>query len=340
MNFDLIVAMWGDSIHSIFERVAFPSLCAPGNIPALAAAGRVTLWLYVPAGEAAGVDLEGYRARLPAAVEVAVVPVADIGGSNLVARNYLDLSVCHRLAVAKAGERNAALCFLPADGIWADGSLRAMAAHLAAGRRAVLTNGIRIAAETFLPVYIERFLAPDLSVARCPGRALVAAVMPHLHRLTLSTMIDSPTFTTWPSLVTWPVAGEDGLITRLFHLHPAMVWPRRYGDFTGTVDHGLIEAAMSRTDDICVVTDSDEALQVNLDVLGHRDDLIGTAPASIETIAAWIPTATTPLHRWFFLNAPIRLHERDLNTAWAAVEERSRQFAAVVVAAAERRLPH
>ena len=62
--------------------------------------------------------------------------------------------------------------------------------------------------------------------------------------------------------------------------------------------------------------------------------------ASIAGASGKIPSATTPLHRWLFLNAPIRLHAHDLNAAWTAVDELSRQFATVVLAAAERRPPH
>ncbi|MSP52501.1 MAG: hypothetical protein EXQ91_08970 [Alphaproteobacteria bacterium] len=60
-------------------------------------------------------------------------------------------------AIKTAAGREAALIFLPADGIWSEGSLPALAERLKSGKRAVFTLGTRVTMEKFIRVFAEKF---------------------------------------------------------------------------------------------------------------------------------------------------------------------------------------
>ncbi|MBM3508833.1 MAG: hypothetical protein FJX61_01655 [Alphaproteobacteria bacterium] len=332
-RFDLVVAVWGDLFRGLFEKLCLPSLCTPANLEALGQRGEVKLWLYTPAAEVGRLDVAQLRARIPAAIGFRVVTLEGIGRADHAVRNNLDMSLCHRNAIKTAEERDAVISFIPADSVWAEGALPRMADRIVAGKRAVFLLGTRVTAETFIDVFSSRFLDAARWVARCPARDLIRAALPCLHPITRASFVDSPTFTTWPSTLVWPV-GADGLLIRAFHFHPAFVWPRRYGDFALTVDLDFVKNAVDGEGDIHVVTDSDEALQLNLDVENHLPNFLGRAPADPTAIAAWIGGNADPLHRAMFLRHTVRLHAGELGPAWDAAAARSDRFARELLAAA------
>jgi len=174
------------------------------------------------------------------------------------------------------------------------------------GKRAVLTTGILVDAGTYVEAFTERFLNADNNTAPCAAVDLVGSISSHLHDVTKSCFIDSESFTTRPSMLIWPVDGVD-LILRAFHLHPMAVWPKVYRDFEGTIDGGLLDQTLDDLNDVHIVQDSNEILQINLDVPTHRQDLIGTQRYSVHAIAAWASQFSLPYQRTIFRRYPISL---------------------------------
>ena len=289
MHFDIVAVVWGGLFRELFLKVCLPSLNTPGNLAALAEAGSAILWIYTTPADATEIADTRLQEHLPSAIEVRTVVVDGIGESNLVADHYRDLTRCHQLAVRNAADRNAILVFLPGDGVWAEGSFASMLTRFeegkrATGKRAVLTSGVRVNAETYIEAFADRFLDADNMTASCPAADLVSSIRGHLHDLTKSSFLDSPSFTTWPSILIWPVGSTD-LILRAFHLHPMAVWPKVYRDFEGTIDGALLDQTLDRLDEVHIVQSSNEILQINLDLPTHRNDLIGTEPHSLDAIA-------------------------------------------------------
>ena len=205
MHFDIVTAVWGGLFRELFLKVFLPSLNTPGNLAALADAGSAILWIYTTPADATEIAGARLQEHLPSAIEVRTVVVDGIGESNLVADHYRDLTRCHQLAVRNAADRNAILVFLPGDGVWAEGSFASMLTRFEKGKRAVLTSGVRVNAETYIEAFADRFLDADNMTAPCSGADLVSSVRGHLHDLTKSNFLDSPSFTTWPSILIWPV---------------------------------------------------------------------------------------------------------------------------------------
>ena len=306
MHFDVVVAVWGDLFRELFLKVCLPSLNAPGNLAALADVGSATLSIYTTATDK-GLMLEsGLAARLPPTIELRTVVVDGIGQSNRVIDSYTDLTRCHQLAVRNAAARNSVMVFLPGDGIWSDGSFASMVERFNEGKRAVLTTGMRVNAETYITEFGDTFLDSDSMTAVCRSTDLMASVADHLHDLTRSCFIDSDHFTTWPSLIIWPV-DRSNLIVRSFHLHPMAVWPKVYRDFEGTIDGTLLDQTLDDLNEIHIVQDSSEILQINLDLPPHRNDLIGNTPASLDSIARWARGSALPYQRTVFRRYPISL---------------------------------
>mgnify|MGYP006222334227 CR=1 FL=1 len=85
------------------------------------------------------------------------------------------------------------------------------------------------------------------------------------------------------------------------------VWPKVYRDFEGTIDGGLLDQTLDDLNDGHIVQDSNEILQINLDVPTHRQDLIGTQRYSAHAIAAWASQFALPYQRTIFRRYPISL---------------------------------
>ena len=295
MHFDIVVALWGDLYRELFLKVCLPSLNTPGNLDALASAGSATLLIYTTRADEAAIHEAPIIEHLPSAIELRTVVVDGIGESNRIADGYRDLTKCHQLAVRDAAERNSVMVFLPGDGVWSEGSFAAMIARLAQGKRAVLTSGLRVNAETYITEFAAAFLDPEQMTAICRADELMRSISTHLHDVTASCFVDCATFTTWPSVMIWPVDSEN-LIARSFHLHPMAVWPRAYRDFEGTIDGALLDQTLDDLSEVHIVQSSDEILQVNLDLPTHRRDLVGTQPADFENIAKWRSSSRSPIN--------------------------------------------
>ena len=83
------------------------------------------------------------------------------------------------------------------------------------------------------------------------------------------------------------------------------VWPKVYRDFEGTIDGALLDQTLDSLNEVHFVQDSNEILQVNLDLPTHRKDLVGTAPHSLDAIAAWAGKFSLPYQRTIFRRYPI-----------------------------------
>ena len=83
---------------------------------------------------------------------------------------YADMTRCHMRGVTDADDVGAAVVFLPADSLWSEGSFAALVGHYDAGKTAVMLPGIRLCAEPFREVFLDRFYDPSTGEAVAPAR--------------------------------------------------------------------------------------------------------------------------------------------------------------------------
>lgn len=329
MEYHFITAIWGDRFIDLLLRVMLPNQMAEGNLGAFVPPRRARYKIYTTERDAARIRDAAAIARLAAILPVEVIAVPGIGETPGHCAAYDDMTRCHQLGIMAAEAVGAAMIFLPGDAIWSEGSFRRLAELAEAGRRAVLVAGIRLVLETYVDAFLARFLNPATGEAKAEARALVAHVLPHLHRLTKSYFLDSPEFISFPSHLIWPVK-DRGLLLKGFHLHPALVWPMApsdAGDAAGTIDYAYLARACPDPDRIHVVEDSDEILQVAVDVADHRSDLLKPNRFTLTRMVEFAKQHAEPFQRRIFTDKLIRIHADGDSPAWQAAAGQANRFA-------------
>ncbi len=315
-SFDVVTAVWGKDYRQLFLDVCVPNQLTPGNLGALPAGSRYRVFTSKDDAEV----LRSSRA-LRQVNELMLVDVVVVRELSALSRNkFTRIRICHRRAIADARESCAALIFLCPDHFMSEGALAAVLRRHEAGSRAVVCSGIRVERAAFLDALHARG-----GVRGVAPRDLVSLALDHLHPAERSQMVDRDRNALEPAGVFWTVPGE-GILARYFRLHPVMVDPLRpEALLEGTIDGHYVRRSCPLRDQVHVVSDSDE---LSLFEMSNVDALvIGTGPGRRLVWRAATMMSRCDAHQQWYWTRPIRLHVRDVGSAWSSVERDSARFA-------------
>ncbi len=229
------------------------------------------------------------------------------------------LSRCHIDANKEGGKVGAAVVFLAPDMVFADGAFKRLAELIDAGKRAVITAGTRVAAETFVPAFMRDFSHGETDITITP-RQLTGLAMNHWHPATLASYW--PPRVNWPSNMFWPV-GDEGLVGRCFHMHPIVVVAKQENvNFDSTIDDDYVVRAYPRDEDVYVVEDSDEFCTYEISSVKHLKSIMQDMALDTPRVGCWATSHANKLHRRL-ANHVVRMHSGEPSAAWAAVEAQS-----------------
>ena len=322
MKCHFIVAVWGEPYLSNFLDVVLPNQLTPGNLGAFSDNKDCRYRIFTREIDRPRLDASQSVARLRELLAVDLVEVPGLGEQKEHPHQvYADMTRCHMRGVTDADDVGAAVVFLPADSLWSEGSFAALVGHYDAGMTAVVLPSIRLCAEPFREVFLDRFYDPSTGEAVAPARELIQAALPYLHPLMRACNVESEKFISWPSHLIWPV-DDDGFIIRGFHLHPFMVNPAVKGvRFQFSLDYDYLTKACPDRERIHVVTDSDEILQVAIEQNDHRQELITAAAYRLDSVTSWAGEFTDHHHRWLITEHRTRIHMGDtIPEAWLPAE--------------------
>jgi hypothetical protein len=327
MRFDFNMVVWGDSYVATLLDAVLPNQATPGNLGAFQGAEGCRYRIFTRPQDAQRIIAAPIFRRLEAMVAVEFVLDDELGADAGHEASYQDMTRCHRRGLAEAADEQAAIVFLPADCLWSEGSFAAMARRRAEGKLVVLNPGIRLVRETAYQPFLAQFLDAATGAAPAPARALAALALEHLHPLTRAAFHDMPDFISWPSNVLW--RAPDGFIVRAFHLHPFMIDTQgRDVRYEISLDQDLIGAVCPDAAAIHVAMDSDEILQVSLENLDHRRDLLPEANRlSLQSVIEWARKYSEPVQRQLFVERACLVHAGDVGPDWRAAQLASARFA-------------
>ena len=317
MVYHFIIVVWGSEYRDLFLRVVLPTHLSPGNLPSLPA-HTWSYHIYAP-----GMDLDTIRqsnayTHLVQLGPVEIHEIPEVNGTF----KYKVISHCHDHAIRAATQAKATLVFLTPDAIFADGAFAAMHRSACAGKQVIVTAGLRVAKETFVPAMLQAFPVQKDGAMVLPPRALVGLALGHPHPITESLCWGARVSHTWPSHLYWRIGGE-GLLARCFHLHPLMVnVPEVHLPENATVDGEFTERIVTDSEAIHVVTDSDE---IAVCEISSEDLAVGEArqaPLTPRQVAGWARVLANSQHRRFFRER-IRFHAGELSADWERVERES-----------------
>jgi len=309
----LVTPVWGEKYTQTFLEVTLPTLLSPGNIPSVPNLADCVYRIYTTPADAKVIVASAAYARLRALVQVDIVYLRGLGENK-----YLTSSECYRVAARDAAFEHSAALFLIPDMVFADGGLSSIVRLLRGGRRAVLVMGLRALKESLVPQVVAGYSREDCICI--PPRELVRLGIKHIHPIVESHTYDREEAPFHPSVICWKVK-EEGFLLHAFHLHPVAIYPTGTGtDFRGTIDDDLVQAAGFSSDEVHIVTDSDELVWFEI---SSRDQIVPIPTnKSLGQIVGWMGGATSRYHRELVLT-PIRVHSGEPSgPPWVKAEKR------------------
>ncbi len=317
----VIVPVWGEKYVNAFLRLGLPALCAPGNLATRRSDARLSLWLMTRPEDVARLRS---APGVAAAARTLPVQVRVPAGADFARGGYAAFNACYLDALRAAYRDRAAVMPLTADQIWSAGSLDHLLDCAAHGARAVLAAGLRVLEAA----------GPDLETALAASRAglapetLARLAFARLHPWDRALVHDAHNTAQPASFQLWQ-AGEQGLVLRCLHLHPAYLeLSRRPGALRRTIDAGsLIREQCPDSSRLHVVADSDQAMHISLAPAEQSAHLVAYPRGNWRALANWALTMGISRHNLFYLRHSIRIHAGPVDPHdWIRAETLAAEF--------------
>ncbi|HTP81628.1 MAG TPA: hypothetical protein VMQ11_01720 [Alphaproteobacteria bacterium] len=316
----IVVPVWGERYVQRWLRYGLASLLADGNLPVLAKVAPTKLLLCSTQEDLSVLLASPLLKAVRDLCGLRVVTLAQ-NAAELRGHKYNLMSVCHNLGLKQAWADDYGVIFGLADVLAANGSWGTVSRHIAAGRRAVLTQGLTVREELLDPLLAAHATRTETSLSVAP-RNLVRIALEALHPLSMSQVWGAPYFTVHPSIMFWPLKGH-GFLMRSWHLMPLFLHPDRQAQITTTADGDLLGSALSNPDDCACITDSDDGCFFDV-AYPEKLDFIPAHPSTADPtrIAKWLETNTRPFNR-DMIRHKFWFHDGIDPNDWRAVEEES-----------------
>ena len=320
MRFCFLTPVWGRAYIDEYAEFSIPTLLAPNNIPALAATADVTYRVMTTTADARHLRQTAAFKRLSELVTVDIVRIDDLDKSNPTHA----MSQAYIRGLRKSIRRNDIAFFIVTpDQIFADGAITGLARPvLDEGKRAVMSDGIRLASEGTKPILDREFRSKAGDTIAVPPRELAGIMTEYLHPISESRLYDSDRHNEYPGILYWRV-DDEGILVRSFHPHPFVIYPRiKRAEFRSTIDHDYVLEVCPHGDEVAVVEDSDQALVCELSTVSYVDGNYGYNRATPKKVASWAAYWANPHHRRF-ARATMRFHSGELGARWHEVQAES-----------------
>lgn len=291
----LLLPVWGEQFIGQFLRVSMPTLLAPGNLPAVAAALPCTL-VFLTNTEGA----ELMRGHPATAYLQSICDVEfDIIDDLITSDNYsTTLTLAYARAIRATGEMMLDTCFffLISDYIMADGSLANVLARIRAGHSGVLAGNFQVVEEAAKERLFEKFETGEPSISIAP-RDLMNWALNYLHPMTLANTVNFPMYCSAHSNRLFWQVDDNTLIGRFYLIHMIAIRPEIV-DFqiSSSCDYSFVPE-MCPSGNVHIVTDSDEYLVVEMQKRSHEGKFIHLGATAQTDLIASLREWTTERHR-------------------------------------------
>lgn len=328
---------WGEKYIDEFLSVTLPALMAPGNLPWVAAEYPCELVLLTEERFFERVLEKRAIRELREICGLRLMGLDDL----LVSRDRYGVAVTYSLhrSFADLGSAmtNAWLVFLNADFVLADGSLKTLLRHLAAGARIVASPSYCVNSTRALPVLRKRIGASNGKLSMSP-REMARLILEHRHTtIRAKTINQRDMHIRYMDQFYWLV--DDN--TLLGHQMPIAIVglrpERPVAEPNSFWDHGFIRE-LCPTAEVTVLGDSDDFLMLELrdsEVAQDQIEVGWPKPREIgERMIVWV----TPYQR-DFARYPLTLHASELPPGVPAARRELESFIDQVLSYAPRDLP-
>jgi hypothetical protein len=320
-----VLPVWGYKFVRQFLEVGLPTLLAPGNIPALAATLPTRFVVLTK------LDDESFIRHHPAFRRLSEVCQAEIRLIDhlITGSNYsTTITLGYTEAVRAAGDDMLDTCFffLVSDYIVADGSLASVIERMMDGASGVLVGNFQVALEEAFP-WLQEKLSQSPSLLAMPPRDLLQWALNYLHPATVANTVNIPiSHNSHTNRLFWQVDGNT-LLARFYLMHMICVRPETTGFIIGSsCDYSFIPE-MCPSNDVEVITDSDDYLVVEMQPRQHESRFLESGPLQPKALARTLSSWTTTRHRENAAYSVV-FHAKDIPAAYAATALEADRFIA------------
>lgn len=291
----LLLPVWGYGYVRQFLGYGLPTLLAPGNVPALAAALPTELIILTSVDDAEYIRAHKNFRRLAAVCKTEIRPIDHL----ITDGNYsTTITLAYTEAVRAVGEAMVDTCFffLVSDYIMADGSLANALKRMQGGASAVIVGNFQITHEDALPWLEQRLAGRKQSLALSP-RELMKWALANLHPITLANTVNIPfSHNTRSNRLFWRVDGNT-ILGRFYLMHMLCIRPE-VTDFVigSSCDYSFVPE-MCPSGNVEAITDSDEFLVIEMQPRQHESAFLRAGPFEVPTLARSLNEWTTSTHR-------------------------------------------
>jgi len=321
MKFHIITAVWGDEYTRLFLDTALPNQLSPGNLGAFLSGPQAVYKIYTATTNVSTIKQSAFYEDICKIMPVEFIILDDLRVSEDHETSMELMTRCHKMAISSAEEADAFLIFLPPDQVWSDGSFARLIELAAAGKRVVVTAGVRVSKETFIPEFTKTF-RDSAGHFPAPSRELVRIAMNSLHPLTRSYFTDAHQFNIGPSHLYWRV-GKEGMIARCLSMHPALVKPAfKNTPIKRSIDDDYLIKACPDFSDYHVICDSDEIAAFEITTSKWNHGVTGPNRFNMFTFAHYMKFYGHRIHK-NFLRHKVLFHSSALDSEWDRAAEAS-----------------
>jgi hypothetical protein len=291
----LLLPAWGYSYVRQFLEYSLPTMLAPGNIPALAAALPTEFIILTSADDEPFIIEHPTFKQLASNCQTRIHTIDHLISDG----NYsTTITLAYTEAVREVGEEMTDTCFLflVSDYILADGSFANVLKRMQQGRSAVVAGNLQVVRESALPWLQERLAGNESSLCLQP-RELMQWALNNLHPLVLANIVNLPfSHNTDSNRLFWRV-DSNTILGRFYLLHMLCVRPE-VEDFVigSSCDYSFIPE-MCPSGNVDIITDSDEYLVIEMQARSHESKFLRPGPFEKIPLAKSLSEWTTSVHR-------------------------------------------
>lgn len=291
----LLLPVWGYTFVRTFLEHGLPTLLAPGNVPALAAALPCKFIIMTSYEDAPYLQMHPAFRRLCETCDVEIKYIDHL----ITGTNYsTTITLAYTEEVRAAGEAitDTAFFFLVSDYIVADGSFANILARILRGASGVLVGNFQVVYEDALPWLHDQLNRSPLSL-KLSARELMSWGLAHLHPTVIANTINhSLSHNDHTNRLFWRADGNS-LVGRFYLMHMICIRPE-VADFTigSACDYSFVPE-MCPSGNVDVVTDSDEYLVIEMQPREHEGRFLRPGPLKLARLARTMSEWTTARHR-------------------------------------------
>src|SRR5215470_16627518 len=291
----LMVPVWGYQHVRQFLETSLPTLLAPGNIPALAAALDSEFIILTSEDDKEFISEHPAFKYLSSLCRTGIRLIDHLITDG---NHSTTITIAYTEVVRSVGAAMVDTCFffLVSDYIVADGSFRNALERMLAGASAVVVGNFQVD-EGEAASWLQEKLRTDRFSLALTARQLMHWALKHLHPATVANTVNIPlSHNSHTNRLFWRVDGTT-VLGRFYLMHMLCVRPEHTDFHIGaSCDYSFVPE-MCPSGNVEFITDSDDYLVTEMQPRGHESIFLRPGPLRSKVLARSLAEWTTATHR-------------------------------------------